>query len=1020
LEALFAHFGQGKSLKTSFELATQSTEIFTRIDDSTYFNDQFQDNAAQHPLLDDNGDGQGSNTLSTLHEGTKAKDLYLGIGPNYDINAPDNPAEIWSVTPTQHLTVAQTSTVLLATVNNPSRVEGNQVIVDIRPPSLALTLEGTEQSEQLEINGLPRTILTHSGSNRFTGSFAQFTETGQYELLYFVTDALTGEISPLKRSFVYKDKAGNNPPSPFALQFPANGSKTQTILIFDWENSHDPENDPITYTLLLATDAQLNNIVYRQEQLMLSMTYLDGEAVIDDPLNEGKLGLRDGTQYYWKVQTIDQSGAKSESPVFSFTTNNTNAPPWIGSIHVSSAVNFISLDNAIIDFYQMDEFGNPILDEFGNPLLLTQPPVIHQERGSYNMLMPPGRRRVNIAATGFKAQTLDFENTTTLIQQTVLMEPVSGIPIQHGQLQFTVANTRLAETQGQVYLLVNRVDGSDGKVSISYTSADDRAKSGQDYTATSGTLTWADQDSLSKRLALQLLNDNEIEDPENFTVLLHTPTDGAELGTNHQLSLTIIDDDSSVSTRIDELEELSQIDEDVGTSETETLKESAEPALEAENTMLEETHDGETLENVVAEKPNQPNSGDNNPEAQNTTSNQSDLETSVVISNKPNQAKTENDNLTETEKDAGSAESQLSEVGNNDLLNPCKTIPNSDSRSDVTTEPIATKIPVSSETKLTQAGVLQFMAPFYQLNEGIGTVMTFTVTRTIGSVGKVSIQYAPIAKAGTALLYHDYVGGTGQLVWSDADNKPKSIALMILDDNEVEELESLPLILSNPTGGAILGPTARTTLMIADNDGLSTSETVEKTALLEEREVTSVPENDNNRPPVLLPNLGNGIAITPKSKFIQEAIWQEPADIRTHFKGGAKLKGQDYQTQLRLSPSKMVTISGEIIPDASHLGQSADILIIVEIINEVSNVLESFLMIDQFGEIQIWDGDLTNLLALEKEVILQKTHLIDIYYGVLGPSTLQIYFGYRLKDNGYIFFNGKQPIKIKVGSHEPK
>ncbi len=58
---------------------------------------------------------------------------------------------------------------------------------------------------------------------------------------------------------------------------------------------------------------------------------------------------------------------------------------------------------------------------------------------------------------------------------------------------------------------------------------------------------------------------------------------------------------------------------------------------------------------------------------------------------------------------------------------------------------------------------------------------------------------------GSALVDYDYVGGSGELIWGDGDTAPKSIPLMILDDKQIEDLETIPLLLVEPTGGATLG-----------------------------------------------------------------------------------------------------------------------------------------------------------------------------------------------------------------------
>ncbi|HLA39888.1 MAG TPA: C13 family peptidase, partial [Candidatus Glassbacteria bacterium] len=62
LEELFQELGKGGTFETAFLLATVKTELFTRLGGtSTNTVNAFFDDAAQHPLLDDNGDGVGGN-----------------------------------------------------------------------------------------------------------------------------------------------------------------------------------------------------------------------------------------------------------------------------------------------------------------------------------------------------------------------------------------------------------------------------------------------------------------------------------------------------------------------------------------------------------------------------------------------------------------------------------------------------------------------------------------------------------------------------------------------------------------------------------------------------------------------------------------------------------------------------------------------------------------------------------------------------------------------------------------------
>jgi Concanavalin A-like lectin/glucanases superfamily/Bacterial Ig domain/Calx-beta domain/Putative Ig domain len=697
VEALFAHLNKGRSLKTAFELATASTEAFTRINDSAAVNPWFQDKAAQHPLLDDDGDKQGHHLLYSGADGGQVDNIYLGLGTKYDEYADHNPAEIWTVTPHLQLGLLETSANLFAIVNHPERVKEGQVLVDIRPPSLQLSTDGTEQTESLEIQQLARTYLTLTEGNRFTGQFDQFEEVGQYEIFYSVRDKLTGELSPLYSSVVYKAKVGNQPPQPFKLYTPTEGQKTATTLILDWENTFDPEGGTVSYTLIIATDPAFHQEVYRQTQ-SISMAYINRNTFIWDPLNPNKRGLRDGTTYFWKVQAIDKYGAMAESTTFSFQTNNTNAPPSLASIQIFSAIDFISLENARLDFWQVDEFGHLILDELGNPLLLEQPPILYQDQGFYNLLLPYGRRRATIELAGYQSQDIELDTESGLTTLNVAMTPIGGNLVNHGQLQFAVAQTTLAENRDEIDLIVNRVGGDDGEVSVLYDTLAGTAAS--DYLLTPGKLTWSDKDSRSQKILLTILDDNQFEGDESFTLILHTPTGGAGLGTNNQLVITLVDNEQAT--------------------------------------------------------------------------------------------------------DANSSGTQVK--------------PPQDETSSVAQH---------------QAGTLQFLATTYYVNEGIGPVTAFTVTRNEGSEGAVTVQYT-ITDESTANIGLDYLGGIGILSWADGDNTPKAIDLTLVDDQLIEDPETIQLRLENSTGEAKLGLYRTATLIIIDNDKIvEVTEPTDETAWLQ-------------------------------------------------------------------------------------------------------------------------------------------------------------------------------------------
>jgi parallel beta-helix repeat protein len=126
---------------------------------------------------------------------------------------------------------------------------------------------------------------------------------------------------------------------------------------------------------------------------------------------------------------------------------------------------------------------------------------------------------------------------------------------------------------------------------------------------------------------------------------------------------------------------------------------------------------------------------------------------------------------------------------------------------------------------------LQFSKAKYTVNENKNTV-TITVTRTDGSNGAVSVDYATTDETATA--GSDYTDATGTLNWGDGDASKKTFTVDIIDDSEVEGDETLILSLDNVTGGAGLGEPNTAVLTITDDDSTP----------FNCKQVTEIPKNE--------------------------------------------------------------------------------------------------------------------------------------------------------------------------------
>ena len=117
-----------------------------------------------------------------------------------------------------------------------------------------------------------------------------------------------------------------------------------------------------------------------------------------------------------------------------------------------------------------------------------------------------------------------------------------------GTLRFSQATYAVEEGES-IVVTVERVGGTAGSVSVQYASSDGTAAAGSDYTAVSGTLTFADGDT-SKTLTLATIEDSNDEADETFVLTLSNPTGGATLGSPDQATITIQDDDMSTAGEI--------------------------------------------------------------------------------------------------------------------------------------------------------------------------------------------------------------------------------------------------------------------------------------------------------------------------------------------------------------------------------------------------------------------------------------------------------------------------------------
>jgi hypothetical protein len=117
----------------------------------------------------------------------------------------------------------------------------------------------------------------------------------------------------------------------------------------------------------------------------------------------------------------------------------------------------------------------------------------------------------------------------------------------------SLAWTASPATEGNAaQVVVTRLIGAVGQISVDYATSDGSAKAGLDYLARSGTLSFADQE-LQKTFTVPTLDDPLYEGSESFNVAFSNPTGGAEFTPPGILAIQIDDNDAPPSASIDNL-----------------------------------------------------------------------------------------------------------------------------------------------------------------------------------------------------------------------------------------------------------------------------------------------------------------------------------------------------------------------------------------------------------------------------------------------------------------------------------
>jgi len=137
------------------------------------------------------------------------------------------------------------------------------------------------------------------------------------------------------------------------------------------------------------------------------------------------------------------------------------------------------------------------------------------------------------------------------------------------------------------------------------------------------------------------------------------------------------------------------------------------------------------------------------------------------------------------------------------------------------TDPVPHKFadPLSPPCGAANNSTIEFAATQANVSEGAGSA-TITVTRTGDLTSVASVDYT--SADGTASERTDYNRTAGTLRFGAGESQ-KTFDVLITDDGIQEPTESLTINLTRPTGNGMLGTKVSTTLFILDNDATTST-----------------------------------------------------------------------------------------------------------------------------------------------------------------------------------------------------
>ncbi len=333
---------------------------------------------------------------------------------------------------------------------------------------------------------------------------------------------------------------------------------------------------------------------------------------------------------------------------------------------------------------------------------------------------------------------------------------------------FTNATYIVGEAGPSIAVNIVRSGALITPVGVSFSTVDGSAVSTNDYRGTNGTVTFPPNTGF-RTITIPIANDTIVEPNETFSLFLHSPTGGVQLGTLTNTSVVITNNDFGGAITFSAS---NYPVAEAGRFVTVTLSRSGGSASGVSVDFT--TADGTATDGL-----------DYSNATRTVTFGATDLSKTI-------QVPILNDTLDETNETV-----LLS------LTNPQGGV----------------SLGVRSNAAVTitdddTGGAIAFSSAAFSTNE-FGTFALITVARSGGSASGVTVDFA--TENGTALDGSDYFATNGTLTFG-SNQASRTFMVPLTNDLGFETNETVLLHLTNPTGGARLGALSNATLLILEDE----------------------------------------------------------------------------------------------------------------------------------------------------------------------------------------------------------